>query len=384
MTRAYFDWAATAPFFRFPDSDVCPFGNPSSAHAEGRAARDALEGARRRCAAVLGVPPNTLYFTSGGSESNALVILAQLSHIHSSRSFSCVTSDIEHASCLANFKTLEQFGVAVRYLKPDSSGHIQPSALAKLPDSTRLVSIQAVNNESGAVQDVAALAGAVREGAAGGRVHIHSDCVQALGKLPCNPAAWGLDSASFAAHKIGGPRGIGLLYLKRPLEVFVRGGGQEGGLRPGTENVAGALQMAACMERLLEPQTAAGFYRAACGRMCRLLEGLSRIPRCTVLPAARRGLDAGLFSPYIAAAAFRDIPGEVMVRALDDAGFAVSTGAACSQAGRKGGARSRVFAAMGVDAKTLSEVIRISQGFSTTDAELDALVEALERLCRSL
>jgi cysteine desulfurase len=239
-------------------------------------------------------------------------------------------------------------------------------ALEKRPD-TRFAAIMAVNNETGALNDMAALTAALRRR---GPVHIHCDMVQALGKVPVDISAWDIDSASLSAHKLGGPRGIGLLYLKKPLEPLYRGGGQEGGIRPGTENTAGALALAACLEEYTQGLESA--WREAARRLDRLMRGLESLGRCRPIPQDRRNGEDGRFSPYIFQAAFDGVPGEVMVRALDQAGFAVSTGSACSSSkeGRP------VLEAMGVDPKLRLEGIRISQGRSTGDEEIDLLVRA--------
>jgi cysteine desulfurase len=203
--------------------------------------------------------------------------------------------------------------------------------------------------------------------------------VQAVGKIPVDIADWGIDSASFSAHKIGGPRGIGLLYLRKPLETLYTGGGQEKNIRPGTENVIGALGMAQCLENHALSEKIAAEYAKAKARCKRLISELKKIDRCSLIPAGRETDDSG-FSPYIVQAAFRDIPGEVMTRALDDLGFAVSTGSACSSA------RSErpVLAAMGIDGKLGLEGIRISQGWSTTDEEIDLLLEAIREVLKCL
>ncbi|MDR0551719.1 MAG: cysteine desulfurase [Spirochaetaceae bacterium] len=411
--RVYFDWAAAAPFAPvLPDAefslkDSAYYGNPSSAHAEGRAARNALEDARRRVAAILNVPPGTLYWTSGGSESNAIPFFSLLAansgnNRRGERRIDCLTTAIEHPSILKNCETLANLGFSVKYIRPGADGRVSPETLAKalknesLPP--RLVSIQAVNNETGAIHDLQRLvdahpqalphpADAAKPYAKHIAVHFHSDCVQALGKIPFSLN--GIDSASFSAHKLGGPRGIGLLYLKKPLEALIKGGGQEQGIRPGTENVAGAVEFARCIELFARPGTLRRNYAAAQTLMTRLIDGLLSIERCRIVPEARTapandGTDAAgsaatqFYSPYILAASFRGLPGEVMTRLLDDAGFSVSTGSACSTGAKK----KQTLAAMGLDDTTAYETIRISQGFSTTEDEVDALLDALRNICR--
>ena len=382
--RYYFDWAATAPPVLFSRDTACPFGNPSSPHYEGRAARDALENARARCAAVLGVPPDTVYFTGGGTESNAIPLFSFLVRRNSGR---ILASAGEHPSITENTQTLERLGKPVGRIPIDSAGRVTPQLLSTTLEKyrdARFAAIMAVNNETGAINDMAALRDVMRnkEGlrsSTGAPIHIHCDMVQAAGKLPLDIAGWDIDSAAISAHKIGGPRGIGLLYLRRPLETLYSGGGQERKIRPGTENVAGALALADCLESHA-PEKLSAEYASACRRWQHLLSALAKIGRCRLIPAEREVVDNEGFSPYIVQAGFKGIPGEVMVRALDDKGFAVSTGSACSSASPE----RPVLAAMGVEDSLRLEGIRISQGWTTADEEIDLLLAAIEEALKFL
>jgi cysteine desulfurase len=244
----------------------------------------------------------------------------------------------------------------------------------------------AVNNETGAVNDIARLAQFIRA-ASKTNVHIHCDMVQALGKIPIDAALAAVDSASFAAHKLGGPRGIGLLYLKTALSepmIFSRGGAQEGGIRSGTENIAGAVEFALAIEKYARAESLQRNYSAASQLMDYIITRLKQNPRTKMIPAVRgdacRGVGGASFSPYILQAAFDGVPGETLVRALDDAGFAVSTGSACHA---KDGKRY-VLAAMGVDSKTSFEGIRISIGYSTTLGDAEKLCTAIEELLEKM
>jgi cysteine desulfurase len=257
------------------------------------------------------------------------------------------------------------------------SAHTLERALEKYSD-TRLVAIMGVNNETGAVTDTASLTALLRN-RKGPSVFFHCDLVQGIGKIPLDLNRWDVDSASLSAHKLGGPRGIGLLYLRKPLEVLYTGGGQEGGIRPGTENTFGALALASSLEKRAAPEIVQEEYQAACRRWKGLIGAFKTLKRCTLIPEDREEEDPR-FSPWILQAAFEGIPGEVMVRALDDAGFAISTGSACSSAGRD----RPVLAAMGIDAQRSFEGIRISQGWSTTAEEIDLLFEAIKGILRFL
>jgi len=378
MNRHYFDWAASA----LPDpltesepekNENIPFGNPSSRHAEGRAARDALEDARARCARVLDVEPEQLYWTSGGTEANAIPLHALLPYAKMS---TALFSEGEHASVRENFLMITLLNRRICPIPIGKEGRVTPEALEKTlekcPDAA-LAAIMAVNNETGAVTDMAALAETVRNRSSSRPLHLHCDMVQTIGKIvfPLSKT----DSASISGHKIGAPRGIGLLYLKKPLEAFLRGGGQERGIRPGTENVAGALALAASIERHAAPGIVRVEYEKAAKRFARLIAFLRGHARCVLIPDDRILKDSR-FSPYILQMRVKKIPGEVLVRVLDDAGFAISTGSACSSTSW---ARP-VLSAMGVRKDAMLEGIRISQGWATTDDDISALIDALTHI----
>ncbi|MDR1866997.1 MAG: cysteine desulfurase [Treponema sp.] len=370
--RYYFDWAATAiPVYTPVDT---PWGNPSSLHSEGRAAHTALEDARRRCAAVLNVPSERLFFTSGATESNNIVLSSFLLR---QQNTPLLYSAIEHSSIRETAALLKVYGKQMGIIGVEQDGRISRTTVIRAFEKyqrSRFAAIMAVNNEVGSIMDMADLVRAIREYAAV-PVHIHSDIVQAVGKIPVALSEWDIDSAVLSAHKIGGPRGIGLLYLRKPLEVLFRGGGQEQHIRPGTENVAGAVALAACLEQYVYPETLKNNYEQAVSRNAYLISFLKTIPRCSLIPADRQAIDPR-FSPYILHVAFEGIPGEVLVRALDDAGFAVSTGSACSVTRQE----RPVLAAMGINNHLTVEGIRISQGWLTTKEDIEALCTALQKL----
>jgi len=377
IKRHYFDWAASAPASLSEHSDL--FGNPSSQHSEGKAAKLALEDARRRCAIVLNVPPDTLYFTSGGTESNSIALFANLVKKGQGR---IISSPAEHSSVREAMETLVKMGKPTGKIAVDSFGRVTSDNFAKALEKygdVRFASVMSVNNETGAITDIASLRGVIQEKAS--VVHLHCDLVQAVGKIPVDIQNWGVDSASISAHKISGPRGIGLLYLRRPMEVFYTGGGQEGGIRGGTENTQGALALADCLEKYANADTVQAEYARAKGRCKKLITSLVKIERCTILPALRANeKNENNFSPYILQAAFKNIPGEVMARALDDLGFAVSTGSACSSSSPE----RPVLLAMGIEENLRLEGIRISQGRQTTDEQIDLLLEAIAEVLKFL
>ncbi|MCL2093103.1 MAG: cysteine desulfurase [Treponema sp.] len=385
--RHYFDWAAAA----IPDETLTkpasgsdfPFANPSSLHLEGRQARQALEDARNRCAALLGVEAQTLYFSSGGTESNALVLHAQIRH--QSRG-ALLYSAIEHPSVRENCLVLGKLGLPVSAIPAGKDGRISEAALEKALSKNpgaRFITIMGVNNETGSINNIEALVKVAREEQkkGGPAIHVHSDLVQALGKIPIDLKTWDLDSASFSAHKLGGPRGIGLLYLRKPLQPLYTGGEQERNVRPGTENTQGAAMMAEILQKRISPQALEEESEKARQRMAYLLGALREVKdsqgrlRCRLIPEDRQDQDPR-FSPWIVQVRFKDVPGAVMVRALDEAGVAVSTGSACSSASEE----RPVLAAMGLDESARLEGIRISQGWSTTKDDLDALILGVEKV----
>jgi len=384
MARHYFDWAATG----IPDTGEIaplPFGNPSSLYAEGKAARAALEDARTRCAKVLNVKAEEIYFTSGGTESNAIVLFSLLCKPR--RSAALLYSAVEHPSVRENALALEQLGVPCAAIGVEADGRTSTAALeralAKNPEA-RMAAIMAVNNETGAINDMRSLAELIRKRRETGSppIHLHCDAVQAVGKIPLDFYGWGIDSAAISAHKLGGSRGTGLLWLKAPIIPLVRGGGQERKIRPGTENTQGATDLA----RVLEKYGAAlpGFHRDAAERMSALMAALRKTGSFIPIPADRTDQDSR-FSPFILQAAFRNkaniiIPGEVLVRALDQQGFALSTGSACSSTDKS----RPVLDSMGIDHEISLGGIRISQGWSTTMEEITALAEAIAELCKTL
>jgi cysteine desulfurase len=379
-TRHYFDWAASAPC---DSSSLCAplIGNPSSLHAEGRAAKQLLEDARNRSAAVLNVPADTLFFTSGGTESNSIALFSNLMRKGQGR---ILASTAEHSSVREGIETLERMGKPTGKIAVDSSGRVTPALLEKALEKhtdARFAAIMSVNNETGAITDIASLRDVIRKRKDAPPVHFHCDLVQAVGKIPLDIPLWEIDSASISGHKIGAPRGIGLLYLRNKTDIFYTGGGQENGVRGGTENTQGAAALACCLEKYAGKEVLVGEIARAKSRWKKLIDSLCAMGRCTIIPQERTQTEnEERFSPYILQAAFTDVPGEVMARALDDLGFAVSTGSACASSSPE----RPVLAAMGVDENLRIEGIRISQGASTTDEEIDLFLEAVAEVLKFL
>lgn len=379
MSDIYLDWAATAP----PDPGILQaqanaavesFANPSSAHAPGKAAKAALDEARRRVAACLKTREDRVLFCSGGTEANQIVLSSLLCRQGSPL---LLSTRLEHPSVYECALGLEKRGLRTSFLRADPSGSVDPGLVdLSAAREADMAALSLVNNEIGTILDLPGFMNALRPRGSGKRLHVHLDAVQAMGKIAFFPEELGIDSASFSAHKLGGPRGVGILWLSRPLEAFFRGGGQEGGLRSGTENVPGAIAASLAIEKAQSGLPAA--RAGALSRMEALVSGIRGLGGA-ILPESRLSRPES-FSPWILQAALPPIPGEALVRVLSDSRCAISTGSACSSS-RKG---RRVLDALGVAPSISQCAFRVSQGPSTTEAEIAAflglLKEAVARL----
>ena len=370
----YFDWAATSP----SDADILEealalslesWGNPSSAHSIGKKARALLEDARERAAKVMGVKAQCLYFTSGGTESDQIPLLSVMTKPSVG---TVLVSSIEHPAIREQAMAMKHCGWKILQIPSDKNGIIKPEAVTSmLTNDTMLVCVMAVNNETGAIQPIYEIADALSNECKGKRrPKFHVDCVQAAGKINLNLSHSGIDSAAFSAHKICGPRGIGLLYSKDPLEAFLRGGGQEKGIRSGTENLFGALAFSKCLERYYNKDNSADWKRTKS-----FVEEIAALKGCTIVPEGRLERP-DLYSPYVVQAAFAHIPGNVMLRALDAKGICISTGSACST---KKNSRP-ILEAMNVSSDVRETSVRFSFGPHTTQEAVDTLLAAVKEV----
>ncbi|MGP1588056.1 MAG: cysteine desulfurase family protein [Treponemataceae bacterium] len=374
----YCDWAATAPFDQQIMKQAFELslengGNPSSVHQKGIQAKKILSQARERCASALGVKPNQIFFTGGGTESNYLPITSLLRRPTNG---SIVVSNIEHPSVIEMVNSMKCCNKKIIEVPCNSNGIISPESVMKvLRDDTDLVCIMAVNNETGAIQPIYEISDALTQQCKGKkRPKFHIDCVQAAGKIPLNLAYEGIDSSSISAHKIGAARGCGILYLKERQEPFIKGGGQEGGLRSGTENIFGALSISFALEKyfiLNEKSINYKNYIIQKNLTLKFIEKLKTIDKCILIPQTR---NSDYFSPYIIQAAFKNIPGEVLVRALSEKQIYISTGSACSSRKQK----RPILDAMKIDKNVASWGVRFSFGYSTTEHEMNVLFDSLK------
>lgn len=370
----YFDWAATSPV----DEDILresleesfeTWANPSSSHALGKKARELLENARKRAAKAMNVETENIYFTSGGTESDQIPLLSVL---NKPAKGTVLISSIEHPAIREQAKELSKCGWKIVSIPSNKDGIITANTVTELLTlDTVLVCVMAVNNETGSIQPIYEIADAIKKWAEGKRKpKFHVDCVQAAGKIPLNLSYDGIDSAALSAHKICGPRGIGILYLKNNFEPFLKGGGQEKGIRSGTENVYGAVAFSKCLEKYFLTQK-----KDNCINTNDFIKKLSNLKNCTIIPPSRLQKEE-LFSPYVVQVSFKNIPGNVMLRALDSKGFYISTGSACST--KK--ANRPVLEAMHIPLDLRETAVRFSFGPTTTQKSLDELFEAINEI----
>lgn len=371
MQRHYFDHNATTPVAPEVLEAMLPvfaqtYGNASSIHYFGQQAKQLLEQARRRVAALLNARANEIVFTSGGTEAANLAILGTVRSSSRERRH-VITTTIEHPCVLDSCRQLEKEGVEVTYIRVGSDGVVSPDDVrGALKPDTVLVSVMHANNEIGTIQPVREIAAIAREAGA----LMHSDGVQSTGKITVDVGELGVDLFSMSAHKIYGPKGAGALYARKGarLRSIVFGGHQERERRPGTENVAGAVGLGAAAD-LARREMAAEPERLNALRS-RLERGLlQRVPFSGVNGATAPRV------PNTANVYFDFLEGEAMVIALDLKGMAVSTGAACSSGSLE---PSHVLTAIGLDAGRARASIRFSLGRQNTEEQVDSLLDAVE------
>lgn len=361
----YLDYNATTPLCEAARAAMEPFltgdyGNPSSVHAAGRAARAGVDDARDRLAELLGAKPHELIFTSSGTESNNLAVLG-VARAHSSRGRHLICASTEHHAVLNAFEHLaKRESFEVTFLSVDRNGRIDPGQLADaIRSETILVSIMTGNNETGVVQPIAKLARICSERG----TLFHSDMVQSFGKLETNLAESGLSAASFAAHKFHGPKGAGLLYVRSgiPIEPIQFGGAHENQRRPGTENVAAIAGMAAAAEFVLRDRAAEQLRERKLRD--RFWEQIS-----AACPEAIQNGDGSERLANTLNLSFPGLSSETILMALDLEGICASSGSACMVGSV---VASHVLLAMGLPEDHASSAIRFSLGRETSETQID-------------
>lgn len=370
MTRIYLDHNATTPLDPEVRETMCASlseapGNPSSLHAWGQAARRTIDRARAQVAGLVGALPEHIVFTGSGTEADNLAILGVVGRLQRPH---LVTTSIEHQAVLNPCRHVAEAGGAVEFVPVEADGRIDPArVLASVRDGTVLVSVMLANNDVGTIQPVESLSGALR--ARG--VLLHTDAVQAAGRIAVNVATLGIDLLSFSAHKLHGPQGIGALFVRpgTPLAPIAFGGRQERGLRPGTENVAAIAGFGKACE------LAAARLAADASRIRSLRDRFEARVLASIHGTAVNGASAPRL-PNTSNLSFAGIDGEMLVIHLDLLGLAASTGSACTVAD---GSASHVLTAMGVSPQVARSSVRFSFGRGHGEADVELAVDLLAR-----
>jgi cysteine desulfurase len=372
----YLDNAATTPVrpevleAMLPYLGAEAFGNPSSAHRFGRAARAGIEEAKRTIAGVLGAEPNQVIFTSGGTEADNLAIIgAALAAKDRGDAFRVAVSAIEHKAILAAAHAVKHLGGEEVILPVSSAGLVDEAAFAAAIDGgLAVVSVMWVNNEVGVVQPVARLAERCR--AAG--VCFHSDAVQAFGKVPVSLSDVPCTLLTISGHKIGAPKGIGALIVRdrRAVEAIIHGGGQQFGIRPGTENVPGIIALGRAVE------LAAAEQAATAVRLQALRDDLER-QLLAVVPDAVINAWHAPRAPHVTNVSIPGTDSEALLMHFDLAGIACSSGSACSTGAVE---PSHVLTAMGVPPELGVAALRFSFGKENTAADVDTVIGAVPKI----
>ena len=353
------------------------YGNPSSVHTLGQQASAELGRARETIARQLGASPREIYFTSGGSEGDNQALLTGAKNGAAAGKRHIISTAMEHHAVLHTLEALEQQGFSVTYLKPDSEGRISPRQLEEAirPD-TALVSVIYVNNETGSVQPIRELAAVCH----GHEIPLHTDAVQAVGHIPVDVKADGVDFLTLSAHKFHGPRGIGALYVRRGIRLhsLIDGGGQERGKRAGTENLPGIVGMAAALEE--ETAQLKKHMDYVEGLRNTLVAGLREIPHARINESLQH------HAPGIVNVSFAGVEGESLLLLLDGAGICASAGSACSAGSLE---PSHVLLSMGIPRDIAQGSLRLSLDHSNTPEEVSetiaqvrAVVERLRKMRR--
>ena len=355
------------------------YGNPSSIHQFGRKAKNAIQKARKQVAALIGAEQDEILFTSGGTESNNTILygfptLRDVSHV--SFSFDknhIITSSIEHEAILEPCKKLEEKGVKITYLPVDKHGIIDSNDVTNsIAENTVLVSIMFANNEVGTIQPIKEISEICKKY----QIPLHTDAVQAVGKVPINVKELGVDALSISSHKINGPKGIGALFIKKGLKIvpYITGGGQENGLRSGTENVASIVGFGKACEIAKERfnENISHFQTLHSSMLSRIVK---EIPHVKLNGHPEKRIFNNIHLTFLG------VNGEDLIIKLDEHGIAASTGSACSVHTQKA---SHVLKAMGFNHEQITGSLRISFGYMNTLNEVNQTVEVLKKVVSEL
>ncbi len=382
MRRIYLDNTATTPLDPEAFDAMKPyltekFGNPSSIHSFGRETRSAIDESREQIAKLMGAKPGEIFFVSCGTEANNFALKGYSSKMRERGKDHIATSKTEHHSILETCEYLENNGFQISYLNVDEFGMIDPDDVrGSINSRTGLISIMHANNETGTINQVKAISSIAR----GCGVIFHTDAVQSFGKIPVDVDELGVDMLSISAHKIYGPKGIGVLYIRSGIEVerLIHGGGQERGKRAGTENIAYAVGLAKAAELI-------------CGERTSESKRISDLKN-QMIKILKEQFPFVLFNghpieslPNVVNISFDsrkiNIDGEALLMNLDLAGIAVSSGSACTSGSIK---PSHVLIAMGRDMETAKASIRFSLGRSTTMEDIEYILDILQNIVKRI
>ena len=372
----YFDHAATSPMSAKAIESYVRAAhdfplNPSSIHTGGILAHKALEESRKKVSSILGIREDEVIFTSGATEAISMVFSSLLWQKNPGR---VLISRVEHDAVKSFIPLLKEKGWDVVILRA-KKGFVNPEDVRNaLNENTRLVSVMNVNSVNGAIEDIPAIASVIREyeKSIKHKILFFSDSVQALAKTDLDLEGSGVDAASFSAHKIKGPRGVGMLYLRNrnAIRPLAGAGGQEGGLRGGTENLASIISFASALEDAYEKRE----------EKEKRVRKLSERIKENILETGLELNSEGNVSPYIINIS-TPLPSEVFTRMLDDRGFAISSGSACSNNAKKG---ENIIEAMGYGNKRARSSVRISLSDETEEDEVEALIKAIKEITRGI
>ena len=379
----YLDHAGTTPLDAKVLEAMIPyfsqhFGNPSSLHTVGQEARYALDEARERVAGVLNCRPREVVFTGGGTESDNAAIHGVATALHETGNH-IITSSVEHHAVLHACQYLESQGFEVTYLPVDAEGMVQPESVYNaINERTTLVTIMYGNNEIGTINPISEIAKSIKEraGELSRTIVFHTDAVQAAGYLDLDVASQGVDLLSLSGHKFHGPKGTGVLYIKRgtPYLPLIHGGGQERERRSGTENIPGIIGLSLALE-------SANAIRDETGQRCSALRDRIIGSVLEQIPGTRLNGHATERLPNNANFSFTGVEGEPILLGLDVAGIAASSGSACSSGSLE---PSHVLLALGQLAETARGSLRLTLGRDNTDEEVDYLLGVLVDLVQRL
>jgi len=350
------------------------YGNPSSIHQFGRKAKNAIQKARKQVSALISAEPDEILFTSGGTESNNTILYGipksqgqkfVLNHI--------ITSSIEHEAILEPCRDLEKNGVKVTYLSVDEHGIVNPNDIINsINPQTVIVSVMFANNEVGTIQPIKEISKICNKY----QIPLHTDAVQAVGKIPINVEELGVDALSISSHKINGPKGVGALFIKKGLTIApeILGGGQENGLRSGTENVASIVGFGKACDIAKEKlnENISHFQTLHSSMLSRIVK---EIPHVKLNGHTEKRIFNNIHLTFLG------VNGEDLIIKLDEHGIAASTGSACSVHTQKA---SHVLKAMGFNHEQITGSLRISFGYMNTLDEVEQAVEVLKKVVGEL